>query len=91
MRDARMGTYNGELTYCPVNAYGDCPYCGKDGVCHIDNPQEDCDDWGQFWDSWEDWEQVEWISDDTESFADDEIRWAGDVYGYEDTMEDNEE
>ena len=26
-----------------------------------------------------------------ETFAEDEIQWAGDVYGYEDTMEDNEE
>ena len=23
-------------------------------------------------------------------FSEDEIRWAGDVYGYEDTLEDNE-
>lgn len=29
--------------------------------------------------------------DAPESFAEDEIKWAGDVYGYEDTWEDNEE
>ena len=44
MRDAKKGTYNGDFTYCTVNAYGDCPYCDQCGICHIDNPVEDCDD-----------------------------------------------
>ena len=55
-RDAAAGTMNGEKTYCPVNGW-DCPYY-KDGVCHIDDPQEDCDDWGSFWDSWAEWENA---------------------------------
>lgn len=55
MRDSIKGTYNGEITYCTVNAYGDCPYCDKNGVCHIDDPIEDCDDFAMFFESWEDW------------------------------------
>jgi len=93
MRDTKRGTYNGDYTYCPVNAYGDCPYCDQMGICHIDDPLEDCDDWGMFWESWDDWLAADDVdySDAPEDFAEDEIRWAGDVYGYEDTMEDNEE
>ena len=56
MRDAKKGTYNGDYTYCTVNAYGDCPYCDQCGVCHIDDPMEDCDDFAAFfqgdWDFW---------------------------------------
>jgi len=55
MRDATKGTYNGETTYCPVNAYGDCPYCDQCCVCHIEDPMEDCDDWGMFYSSWFEW------------------------------------
>ena len=55
MRDAAAGTYNGEVTYCPVNACGDCPYCDRDCVCHIDDPMVDCDDWACFYEDWEDW------------------------------------
>lgn len=92
MRDPIKGTYNGMTTYCPVNAYGDCPYCDQRCVCHVENPVEDCDDWMSLWG--EDWEM--WLTADTfdpdapTDFAEDEIKWAGDVYGYEDTMEDNE-
>lgn len=90
MRDVKKGTYNGDYTYCPVNAYGDCPYCDQMGICHIDDPMEDCDDWGAFWESWEDWLAADDIDPDAPTdFAEDEIRWAGDVYGYEDTWEDN--
>lgn len=35
--------------YCPVNGW-DCPYWQKDGSCIIENPIEDCDDFGVFWD-----------------------------------------
>lgn len=35
--------------YCPVNGW-DCPYWQKDGTCTIENPIEDCDDFGVFWD-----------------------------------------
>lgn len=55
MRDAIKGTYNEEITYCTVNAYGDCPYCDKNGICHIDDPIEDCDDFAMFFESWKDW------------------------------------
>ena len=55
MRDANKGTYNGELTYCTVNAYGDCPYCDQCGVCHIDDPIADCDDFGAFFEDWDEW------------------------------------
>ena len=56
MRDAVKGTYNGETTYCTVNAYGDCPYCDQCGICHIDDPMEDFDDFAAFfqgdWNFW---------------------------------------
>lgn len=59
MRNVENGTYNGETTYCPVNAYSDCPYCDQMGICHIDDPFEDCDDWcavvcAENWDEWMD-------------------------------------
>ena len=76
MRDAKKGTYNGDCTYCPVNAYGDCPYCDQCGICHIDDPLEDCDDWGTFWESWDDWLSADDVDPDApEDFAEDEIRW----------------
>lgn len=56
MRDIEKGTYNGETTYCTVNAYGACPYCDQCGVCHIDDPMTDCEDFAVFfegdWDYW---------------------------------------
>lgn len=76
MRDAKKGTYNGDTTYCPVNAYGDCPYCDQCNVCHIDDPMEDCDDWGMFFDSWEDWQNVDWMT------SDDDIDDSVDETGY---------
>lgn len=58
-RNAEQGTYKGQKTYCPVNAW-DCPYFGEDMVCHIDDPFEDCDDWmctcGV--ENWEEWEEL---------------------------------
>ena len=55
-RNAKEGIYKGETTYCPVNGW-DCPYY-KNGVCHIENPQEDCEDWGCCFESWEEWESL---------------------------------
>lgn len=55
MRDARKGTYNGDPTYCTVNAYGACPYCDQCNICHVDDPIEDCEDFNMFFDSWEEW------------------------------------
>ena len=89
MRDVKKGTYNGDYTYCTVNAYGDCPYCDQCGVCHIDDPIEDCDDFAAFFEDWDEWLNCDDVNPDAPE--DDEIIWAGDVYGYEDTMEDNEE
>lgn len=57
MRDAQNGTYNGEKTYCPVNAFGVCPYYDGWGICHANDPVEDCDDWRLFFSSWEEWEE----------------------------------
>lgn len=55
-RNAEQGTYNGEITYCPVNGW-DCPYF-KDNVCHIDDPIKDCDDFACAFESWEEWESL---------------------------------
>ena len=35
--------------YCPANGW-DCPYYKK-GECGIENPLEECDDFGYFWDA----------------------------------------
>lgn len=53
------GLHNGQPIYCPVNAYGDCPYCDEKGVCRINDPIEECSDFGAFFESWEDWEELE--------------------------------
>lgn len=59
MRDQEKGTFNGDLTYCTVNAYGDCPYCDQCGVCHISDPMTDCDDFGYFFDyDWDYWQSL---------------------------------
>ena len=36
------GTRDGEPIYCLANEF-DCPYYGK-GLCHIANPEEECDE-----------------------------------------------
>jgi len=58
IRDAEAGTYKGQTTYCPVNGL-DCPYY-KNGVCHIDDPFADCDDWCSACgcENWEEWEEL---------------------------------
>lgn len=55
MRDAKQGTYNGETTYCTVNAYGACPYCDQCNVCHIADQIADCGDFAM---SFEDWDKL---------------------------------
>lgn len=86
------GYHNDKAIYCPVNAYGDCPYCDQCNMCHIADPIEDCGDFAEFFDNWDEWEWSGFVVPDAPTdFSADEIRWAGDVYGYEDTMEDNEE
>ena len=53
-RDIEQGTYEGMPTYCPTNAV-ECPYY-KHGICHIDDPFQDCDDWCSCYDYEEGWE-----------------------------------
>ena len=77
------GMHNGQPIYCPVNAYGDCPYCDKCNICHIQDPIEDCSDFDAFFESWEDWEEANTDDDDAPlSFAEEEIQWAREKYGY---------
>ena len=35
------------MNYCPCNGW-DCPYFGKEGVCSLDDPKENCDDYAFF-------------------------------------------
>lgn len=58
-RDAKLGTYDGEPTYCPMNDF-DCPYWSLDGRCHIDDPFEDCDEWQTFCEAenWNEWKNL---------------------------------
>lgn len=84
MRDAKKGTYDGEFTFCPVNAIGDCPYCDKKCVCHVEDPCEDCDDWQMFWGNWQEWKEADYLSDDApKDFSQEEIEWAKENYDYE--------
>lgn len=55
MRNAEKGTYNDDPTYCTVNAYGECPYCDQCGVCHIEDPIADCEDFALFFKNWDEW------------------------------------
>lgn len=52
------GERNGIPIYCPANAYGDCPYCGKDGICYISDPMEECSDFIDIYGSWEEWDEL---------------------------------
>lgn len=80
-RNAEQGTYNGEPTYCPVNCWNenDCPYA-RNGICHIDDPMEDCSDWGTFWDSWEEWEDAGELD---EQELEETHEWANEQYDIE--------
>lgn len=50
--------------YCPVNGW-DCPYY-RAGLCTIDDPWWDCDDFAVFWDEDDDYE----VFDDEEEEED---------------------
>lgn len=63
------GTHKGENVFCPVNAYGACPYCDQCNICHIADPMEDCDDFATFFDSWEDWEGLDSLDPDLDILA----------------------
>ena len=44
--------------YCPVNGW-DCPYWQKDGSCTIEDPINEWDDFGVFWDPEDEyWEEL---------------------------------
>lgn len=43
-----MKDRNKKRIYCPANGW-DCTYW-KDGICTIENPIEECDNFGYFWD-----------------------------------------
>ena len=64
------GMHNGKPIYCPVNGW-DCPYYG-DGICHINDPVEDCTDFTFFFESWEEWEECD---GDEEALENDEDEW----------------
>ena len=51
------GYRNDQPIYCPVNCWteNDCPYA-KDGLCHLDNPSAECDDFAFFFPTMEDWD-----------------------------------
>lgn len=77
------GYRNGDPIYCPVNAYGDCPYCDQMDMCHIADPMVECADFGSFYESWDDWVNSNDLNpDDPEDFADEEIAWAERNFGY---------
>lgn len=50
------GKHKGEIIYCPVNGW-DCSYC-ENGICYINDPMEECDDFAACFDSWEEWEEL---------------------------------
>lgn len=50
--------HNGDPIFCPVNAYGDCPYCDQCNLCHIADPMTDCDDFSTFFEDWDEWERL---------------------------------
>ena len=58
------GMHNGSPIYCPVNAYGDCPYCDQCNICHIKDPVEECDDFTAFFEDWEAWERADEYEED---------------------------
>lgn len=49
------GTHNGYTVYCPSGAYGDCPYCDQENICHINDPMEECSDFGEFYEDWDEY------------------------------------
>lgn len=42
------------MVECAVQAFNDCPYCDEYGMCHLQNPMDECDDYyaefGGLWD-----------------------------------------
>ena len=44
--------------YCPSGAF-DCPYYQKNGICTIEDPLSECDDFGTYYESYEDYDAEE--------------------------------
>lgn len=42
------------IIYCPSGAF-DCPYYKKNGVCTIEDPLSECDDFGSYYETYEDY------------------------------------
>ena len=53
MTQSKGGYMRKGKIYCPLNGW-DCPYYKK-GECGIENPLEECDDFGYFWDADDDY------------------------------------
>lgn len=53
------GYRNGEPVYCPVNCWNenDCPYA-QEGLCCLEQPSEECEDFANFFSSWKEWEDA---------------------------------
>lgn len=81
MRDEEKGTYNGDTTYCTVNAYGACPWCDQCNVCHMSEPF-DCPDWRFFWDSWDEWQAADTVEESFDEWL--EMGYNPYVGGYDD-------
>ena len=60
------GTRNGYTVWCPVCAYGDCPYCDQCGICHVSDALEHCDDFDAYYESWDDYEISEGYREEPE-------------------------
>lgn len=50
------GKRNNKEICCPVDDFT-CPYY-IEGICYIENPIEDCGDFGSCYSSWEEWEET---------------------------------
>ena len=48
------GTYHNAVVDCPV-CDRSCPYCDKHFTCHIEDPADNCDDFG--YESMDEWYQ----------------------------------
>lgn len=49
------GTHCGYPVYCP-NEDITCPYIDEEGLCHISDSIEECDDFRTHWINWKHWE-----------------------------------
>ena len=50
------GTRNERNVFCPIRAMPPCPYCDEYGLCHINDPVEECSDFSACYESWKEYE-----------------------------------